>query len=103
MTERDCTGSGEPTRHPVQSADLVPVLAVLGRYEAEMRGGALDDSEVESLGRHLQRVGLITDRDRRDHERVAEALGEVGQRLRQALGEYADDPVGDDQQTAGPE
>ncbi len=83
----------EPTRNPVPSADVLVLLAVLGRYEGEMRGGAIDDHNVQALGRRCLAAGLLPPDAESSREAVAAVLADIGQRLRFAIGEYSADPT----------
>ena len=47
-----------PSSVPIAVADVTVLLAVLGRYEAKLRGGSLDPTAVTSLWGRLVAVGL---------------------------------------------
>ena len=83
----------EPTVNPVPAADVLVLLAVLGRYEGEMRGGVVDDDNVRALGRRCLAAGLLPPGDENSREAVVAVLADIGQRLRYAIGEYSADPT----------
>ena len=83
----------EPTVNPVPAADVLVLLAVLGRYEGEMRGGVVDDDNVRALGRRCLAAGLLPAGSETSRESVAAVLADIGQRLRYAIGEYSADPT----------
>ena len=83
----------EPTRNPVPAADVLVLLSVLGRYEAAVRGGAIDDHNVRALGRRCLAAGLLPPDAQGSREAVAAVLADIGQRLRFAVGEYSADPT----------
>lgn len=83
----------EPTVNPVPAADVLVLLAVLGRYEGEMRGGAVDDHNFQALGRRCLAAGLLPPGAEGSREAVAAVLANIGQRLRYAIGEYSADPT----------
>ena len=83
----------EPTVNPVPSADVLVLLAVLGRYEGEMRGGAVNDHNVQALGQLCLVAGLLQPGAEASRAAVASVLADIGQRLRYAIGEYSADPT----------
>ena len=83
----------EPTQNPVPAADVLVLLAVLGRYEGEMRGGAIDDHDVQALGRRCLAAGLLAAGLETSRESVTAVLADIGQRLRFAIGEYSAHPT----------
>ncbi len=84
---RDATLNAGP------AADVAVLLAVLGRYEAELRGGAVDEHGVRALGVRCAQVGPLPEDGAPDREAVAGILEDIGQRLRYAIGEYSSDPT----------
>ena len=83
----------EPTVNPVPSADVFVLLAVLGRYEGEVRGGGVNDHNVHALGQRCLVAGLLPLGAEASREAVATVLADIGQRLRYAVGEYSADPT----------
>lgn len=83
----------EPTVNPVPAADVLVLLAVLGRYEGEMRGGAVNDHNVQALGRQCLAAGLLLTGAETSRDAVTAVLADIGQRLRYAMGEYSADPT----------
>ncbi len=83
----------DATLNPVSAADVGVLLAVLGRYEGELRGGAVNEHGVRTLGARCAQVGLLPEDRASDREAVAGILEDIGQRLRYAIGEYASDPT----------
>jgi len=83
----------EPTVNPVPAADVQVLLAMLGRYEGEMRGGGIDDHNVRALGRRCLAAGLLPAGSETSRESVAAVLADIGQRLRYAIGEFPADPT----------
>lgn len=83
----------EPTVNQVLAGDVLVLLAVLGRYEGDMRGGAVDDHNVEALGRRCVAAGLLPVGTEGSREAVIAVLADIGQRLRFAIGEYSSDPT----------
>lgn len=81
------------TPNPVLISDVTVVLAVLGRFEAELRRGAQDDHALQTLGNRCHRVGLMSLDDPLTRETMAAVLDSIGQRLRFAIGEYDRDPT----------
>ena len=80
-----------PSTRP--AADVLVLLAVLGRYEGEPRGGAVDDHNVQALGRRSLAAGLLPPGAASSRESVVAVLAEIGQRLRYAIGESSADRV----------
>ncbi|GAA2735007.1 hypothetical protein GCM10009867_16360 [Pedococcus aerophilus] len=83
----------EPTVNPVPSADVLVLLAVLGRCEGEVRGGAVNEHHVQALGQRCLAAGLLPPGAEASREAVAAILADIGQRLRYAIGEYSADPT----------
>ncbi|WP_406830532.1 hypothetical protein ABEG17_16265 [Pedococcus sp. KACC 23699] len=83
----------DSTVNPVKAGDVPILLAVLGRVEGEIRGGAHDAQAVRSLGERCLAAGLVADDVPLTSEGVADVLEGIGQRLRYALGEYGQDPT----------
>ena len=81
------------TPNPVFMSDVTVLLAVLGRMEGELRGGAQDDHEVRTLGQRCRAAGLLAPDAPLTREAVAAVVEGIGQRLRFALGEYDRDPT----------
>jgi hypothetical protein len=82
-----------PSSVPIAVADATVLLAVLGRYEAKLRGGSLDPTAVTSLWGRLVAVGLADEDTPASPDVVADEIDALGQRLRHALGEYPVDPA----------
>ena len=83
----------DATPTPVSAADARILLAVLGRYEGELRGGAVNEHGVRTLGDRCAHVDLLQQERASDREAVAGVLEDIGQRLRYAMGEYGSDPT----------
>jgi hypothetical protein len=83
----------DSTVHPVAAADVVILLAVLGRYAGEMGVGLVADDRVEALGRRCVKVGLLPPGSESSRAAVVSVLEDIGQRLRFAIGEYDADPT----------
>lgn len=83
----------EPTVNQVLAGDVLVLLAVLGRYEGDLRGGTIDDHNVEALGRRCVAAGLLPPGTESSREAVSAVLADIGQRLRFAIGEYSSDPT----------
>jgi len=81
------------TPNPVLTSDVTVLLAVLGRFEGEVRSGAQDDHAVQTLGDRCRMVGLMPREAPLTRETVAAVLDSIGQRLRFAIGEYERDPT----------
>jgi len=58
-----------------------------------MRGEAIDDHNVQALGRRCLAAGLLPPEAENSREAVAAVLADIGQRLRFAIGEYSADPT----------
>ena len=84
---------GVPTPNPMLAGDVLVLLAVLSRYEGELRSGAQNQHAVRTLGERCQLAGLLAPDAPLSREVVARVLEDVGQRLRLALGEYDEDPT----------
>ena len=69
------------------------LLAVLARFQGELRAGAQNEHAVRTMGERCTAAGLLATDVPPTQETVASALEAVGQRLRFALGEYAVDPT----------
>lgn len=81
------------TPNPVLMSDVTVLLAVLGRFEGELRGGIQDDHAVRTLGERCRRAGLMSADAALTRETVAAVLEGIGQRLPFAIGEYDRDPT----------
>lgn len=81
------------TPNPVLASDVTVLLAILGRFEGDLRGGAQDDHAVRTLGDRCRIAGLLTADAPLTRETVSAVLESIGQRLRFALGEYEEDPT----------
>jgi hypothetical protein len=83
-----------PLANPVTRADVLVLLVVLARYEGSVRGGEVDDHNVQRLWRRCVDAGLLPESATApDRDQVAQVLDDIGQRLRYALGEYPQDPT----------
>jgi hypothetical protein len=82
-----------PTHNPVLVGDVTVLVAVLGRFEGDVRGGAQDEDAVRTLGERCRLAGLLAGDAPLTRETVAAVLESIGQRLRYALGEYEQDPT----------
>lgn len=87
----------EPTAHPVHARDVEALIGWLAVVEGEVWGGARPEHLVARLRNRFERVGLLTDSD--NERAFRQAMSDMNQRLRFALGEYAQppepDPVGE--------
>lgn len=83
----------EATPNPVLTSDALVLIAVLGRFEGELRGGAMSGPAIETLGARCRSVGLLDPHEPARLDSVAAILEDIGQRLRYAIGEYDADPT----------
>lgn len=83
----------EATPNPVLTSDALVLIAVLGRFEGELRGGAMSGPAIETIGARCRTAGLLTDEVPALRDSVADILEDIGQRLRFAIGEYDADPT----------
>ncbi|WP_157514829.1 hypothetical protein [Nocardioides sp. J54] len=82
-----------PTTNPVGQADVMVLMVVLARYEAAVRGGDVDDHGLQRLADQCADVGLLEGPGPHRRADVAEALSDIGLRLRYAIGEHSSDPT----------
>lgn len=73
---------------PLSDGDLAALLGVLATVEGLIMVGRVDSQDVAHLGRRLQADGASQGDGERE---VRQALNDLNQRLRYALGEH-DDP-----------
>ena len=74
---------------PLSTHDLAGLIGVLAKVEAEVLSGHLDASFVATLSDRFRRDGLMTGTGERE---LRQALSDLNQRLRHALGEDAPEP-----------
>lgn len=82
-----------PTTNPVGQAGVMVLMLVLARYEGAVRGGDVDDHGLQRLADRCADVGLLDGPGPHDRDDVAEVLGDIGLRLRYAIGEHSSDPT----------
>lgn len=87
------TAMSEATPNPILTSDALVLIAVLGRFEGELRGGAMSGPAIETLGARCRSVGLLDPHEPARLDSVAAILEDIGQRLRYAIGEYDADPT----------
>jgi len=76
--------------NPLQRRDAEVLIGILAVLDGEIWGGSLDERTTSKVAERLVQHGLFT----ADHSRneVHQALDDLNQRLRYALGEYDSPP-----------
>jgi len=76
--------------NPVQRRDAEVLIAILAVLDGAVWGGSLDEWTTNKIAERFVRQGLLTaDHNRHD---VHQALNDLNQRLRYAVGEYDSPP-----------
>ncbi|MDQ7993689.1 MAG: hypothetical protein REI45_13550 [Propionicimonas sp.] len=81
----------ELTSRPVYVRDVEALIGWLAVVEGEVWGGAGPERLIARLRQRFERVGLLSESD--DERAFRQAVSDMNQRLRFALGEYADPPA----------
>ncbi|WP_210480691.1 hypothetical protein [Naasia sp. SYSU D00948] len=79
-----------PCPNPVSIADARALVGILARLEAVIWAGGIGAAEAEQFRLRLEKDGLVT-AGSSDVE-LRQALGNLNQRLRYAIGEYPGPP-----------
>jgi hypothetical protein len=84
------TDSALPVLNPVQHRDAAVLIGILAVLEGVIWADSLDQRTTSKLAERFVQQGLLTaDHDQRD---LRQAIGDLNQRLRYAVGEYDSPP-----------
>jgi len=87
------TNPASPVPNAVQRRDAEVLIGILAVLDGVIWGGSLDEWTTSKVAERLVRQGLLTaDHNRHD---VHQALNDLNQRLRYAVGEYDSPPPSD--------
>ena len=84
------TDPAAPVPNPVQHRDAAVLIGILALLEGEIWAGSFDEHTAGRIAERFAQEGLLAaGNDQRD---LRQALGDLNQRLRYAIGDYHSPP-----------